>query len=168
MTTETREPEQGEPAVDPRTRALLLNDLTGMSRGAIGRLVEELTNRMGIDPSMAPIDLIEDKRANNGRGAIRIYINARGAAELAKRHDLSDDTLDVDIRDKVVIVKGAKRGPSGRVVRDVGAASFDPERPDTLARAIKAATTSCHRRTTLRMVGIFINEPESWDAVTDA
>jgi hypothetical protein len=114
---------------------------------------------MGVDPALAPIDLIPDRG-----GALRLYINARGAAELAKRHELNDEDLDVDIRDRVVIVKVAKTDPSGRMLRDVGAASFDVDRPDTLARAVKMATTSAHRRATLRMVGIFLNEPESWSS----
>ena len=152
MTAETELPAG---IVDERTLALLRNDLRGLSKDAIGALVAELTERMGVDPALAPIDLIADRS-----GRLTVYINARGASELAKRHDLSDVTLEVDIRDRVVIVQGAKTTPTGRIVRDVGAASFDPERPDTLARAVKAATTSAHRRTTLRAVGIFLNEPE--------
>jgi hypothetical protein len=146
-----------DPTTDPRTLALLRNDLRGLSKDDIGQLVAELTRRMGVDPSLAPIDLIPDRG-----GALRLYINARGAAELAKRHELNDEALDVDVRDRVVIVKVAKTDATGRVLRDVGAASFDPDKPDTLARAVKMATTSAHRRATLRMVGIFLNEPESW------
>lgn len=159
MTTETAP----APTTDDTTLALLRNDLRGLTREAIGNLVAELTRRMGIDPALAPIDLIPDKQ-----GQLRLYINARGAAELAKRHELSDDELAIDIRDRVVIVQVAKRAPDGRLLRDVGAAAYDPENPQTLARAVKQATTSGHRRSTLRMVGIFINEPESWDAVADA
>jgi hypothetical protein len=140
---------------DDRTLALLRNDLRGMSKQAMGELVAELASRMGIDPALAPIDLIPSRE-----GPLRLYINARGAAELAKRHDLSDTSLEVDIRDRVVIVQGSKATPTGRIVRDVGAASYDPDRPDSLARAIKMATTSAHRRTTLRAVGIFLSEPE--------
>jgi hypothetical protein len=141
---------------DDRTLALLRNDLRGLDKKAIQGLVAELAARMGVDPALAPVDLIPDRS-----GALRLYINARGAAELAKQHDLSDVDLVIDIRpEKVVIVRGEKTTPSGRKVKDVGAASFDPERPDTLARAVKAATTSCHRRTTLRAVGIFLSEPE--------
>ena len=149
-----------EPITDERTLALLRNDLRGLTKDSIGQLVAELSQRMGVDPALAPIDLIPDRS-----GALRLYINARGAAELAKRHQLSDDELDVDIRDKVVIVKGVKVTPEGRVIRDVGASAYDPERPQTLARAVKAAATSAHRRTTLRAVGIFLSEPESWTAV---
>jgi hypothetical protein len=158
MTTETAEP---QPVADEKTLALLRNDLRGLHKTDIQNLVAELAKRMGVDPALAPIDLIPDRG-----GSLRLYINARGAAELAKRHELSDDELDIDIRQTVVIVRGAKRAPNGRIVRDVGAAAFDEERPDTLARAIKAATTSCHRRTTLRMVGIFLTEPESWSAIS--
>ena len=147
-------------AVDDRTRALLRNNLAGLSRDEIGRLVADLAARMGVDPALAPIDIIPDRD-----GALRLYINARGAAELAKRHSLSDDSLDIDIREKVVIVKGVKSAPDGRTVRDVGASAFDPDKPASMARAIKAATTSAHRRTTLRAVGIFLNEPEAWTAV---
>ena len=68
--------------------------------------------------------------------------------------------MDVDIRDRVVIVQCVKVTPTGPIVRDVGAASFNPDRPDPMARAVKTATTSAHRRTTMRAVGIFINEPE--------
>lgn len=150
------------PTTDEKTLALLRNDLRGLTRESIGELVAELTRRMGVDPALAPIDLIADKG-----GALRVYINARGAAELAKRHELSDEALEVDIREAppVVIVKVAKTDPDGRVLRDVGAASFDPTVPMTLARAVKAATTSAHRRATLRMVGVFVSEPESWDTV---
>lgn len=151
MTTETP-----APVTDEKTLALLRNDLRGLSRESIGELVAELTARMGVDPALAPIDLIPDRN-----GALRVYINARGAAELAKRHDLSDVSLEVDIRDQVVIVQGSKTTPDGRIVRDVGAAAYDGARPDTLARAVKMATTSAHRRTTLRAVGIFLNEPET-------
>lgn len=153
--TETRQAAV-EPFADERTMALLRNDLRGLSKADIGALVAELTARMGVDPALAPIDLIPDKS-----GALRVYINARGAAELAKRHDLSDASLEVDIRERVVIVQGTKTTPTGRIVRDVGAASFDPDRPDSLARAVKMATTSAHRRTTMRAVGIFLNEPET-------
>jgi hypothetical protein len=147
--------------VDPQTRALLRNNLAGLSREQIGVLVAELTSRMGVDPALAPIDIIPDRD-----GVLRLYINARGASELAKKASLSDDVLDIDIRENVVIVKGAKSSPDGaRVVRDVGAAPFDPDKPASLARAIKTATTSCHRRTTLRAVGIFLSEPENWTAV---
>lgn len=148
------DPSLADAGADTRTLALLRNDLRGMSKPEMGALVAELTRRMGVDPSLAPIDLITDKS-----GAIRVYINARGASELAKTHDLSDVALEVDIREKVVIVQGSKTTPSGRVVRDVGAAAYDPDRPHSLALSIKAATTSCHRRTTLRAVGIFISEP---------
>lgn len=155
--TDTADQETGLAGVaDERTMALLRNDLRGLSKADIGALVRELTERMGVDPALAPIDLIPDRN-----GALRVYINARGAAELAKRHDLSDASLEVDIRERVVIVQGTKTTPTGRIVRDVGAASFDPDRPAELARAVKAATTSAHRRTTLRAVGIFLNEPES-------
>lgn len=139
--------------VDDQTLALLRNDLRGLTKGQIQSLVAELTRRMGVDPALAPIDLIPDRN-----GALRVYINARGAAELAKVADLSDVALEVDIRERVVIVQGSKSTPTGRIVRDVGAASYDPDRPDSLARAVKAATTSCHRRTTLRAVGIFLSE----------
>jgi hypothetical protein len=146
------------PTEDAKTLALLRNDLRGLSKDDIGRLVAELTARMGIDPALAPIDLIPDRG-----GALRLYINARGAAELAKRRDLSDDDLDIDIRDAVVIVKLAMVDPgTGRRRSDVGASAYDANRPDTLARAIKAASTSAHRRVTLGMVGVFLNEPESW------
>lgn len=162
MTTTTPTP---DPVTDPSTLALLRNDLRGLSRDAIGQLVAALTERMGIDPALAPIDLITDKR-----GEIRVYINARGAAELAKRHELSDEQLDVDIRElpPVVIVKVAKASPDGRILRDVGASSYYPDRPDSLARSIKSAATSAHRRATLRMVGIFINEPADPATVDDA
>jgi len=155
VTTDTATPE--ELGTDPRTLALLRNDLRGLSKADIGGLVAELATRMGVDPALAPIDLIADKST----GALRVYINARGASELAKRHDLSDVALEVDIRERVVIVQGAKTTPTGRTVRDVGAAAFDPDRPDSLARAVKMATTSAHRRTTLRAVGIFLSEPEA-------
>lgn len=143
-----------EPTNDPRTLALLRNDLRGLTREAIGAIVAELTTRMGVDPALAPIDLITDKS-----GAIRVYINARGAAELDKRHDLNDDSLDVDIREKVVIVHAAKSTPEGRTKRNVGASAYNPDYPDSLARAIKTAATSAHRRTTLALVGIFLDEP---------
>ena len=156
MTTETAQ-DPATFATDERTLALLRNDLRGLSKAAIGELVAELTSRMGVDPALAPIDLIPDKS-----GALRVYINARGAAELAKRRDLSDVSLEVDIRDRVVIVQGAKTDPAtGRIVRDVGASAYDPDRPDSLARAVKSAATSSHRRTTLRAVGIFLSEPEA-------
>lgn len=159
--TETTTPTND--ALDERTKALLRNDLRGLTKDDIGRLVAELTSRMGVDPALAPIDLIADRS-----GAIRVYINARGASELAKRHELSDEALEVDIRDRVVIVQVAKADPGGRILRDVGAAAYDPDRPETLARAVKAATTSGHRRATLRMVGIFLTEPENWTAIDDA
>jgi hypothetical protein len=150
MTTDTL------PVPDERTLALLRNDLRGLGKAEIQKMVADLAERMGVEPALAPIDLIPDRQ-----GALRLYINARGAAELAKRHELSDVALEVDIRDRVVIVQGSKTTPTGRIVRDVGASAYDPDRPDTLARAVKAATTSCHRRTTLRAVGIFLSEPES-------
>jgi hypothetical protein len=159
MTTETAI----EPLVDQTTLALLRNDLRGLTRDDIARLVATLTERMGIDPALAPIDLITDRKS----GKISPYINARGAAELAKRHDLSDEDLDIDIRDKVVIAKVTKVDPNGRTLKDVGATAFDPDRPDSMARAIKAATTSAHRRATLRMVGIFLSEPAE-GLLTDA
>jgi len=144
------------PVPDERTLALLRNDLRGLGKAEIQKMVADLAERMGVEPALAPIDLIPDRQ-----GALRLYINARGAAELAKRHELSDVALEVDIRERVVIVQGSKTTPTGRIVRDVGASAYDPDRPDTLARAVKAATTSCHRRTTLRAVGIFLSEPES-------
>ena len=155
--------DQIEITTDPQTMALLRNDLRGLTKDQIGELVAALTERMGIDPMLAPIDLIVDKKS----GKITPYLNARGAAELAKRHDLSDEDLDVDVRTTppVVIVKVAKASADGRVLRDVGASSYQPDWPDSLARAIKTATTSAHRRATLRMVGIFISEPESLEAV---
>ena len=155
MTTETAADLTPEVVLDDKTLALLRNDLRGLTKADIASLVAELTRRMGVDPALAPIDLIPDKS-----GALRVYINARGASELAKQHDLSDVALEVDIRDRVVIVQGSKTTPTGRMVRDLGAAAYDPDRPESLARAAKAAATSCHRRTTLRAVGIFLSEPE--------
>ena len=155
---------QTDVASDPETMALLRNDLRGLTKDQIGALVATLTERMGIDPALAPIDLIVDKKS----GKITPYINARGAAELAKRHELSDEQLEVDIREKVVIVQVAKASPDGRILRDVGASSYQPDWPDSLARAIKTATTSAHRRATMRMVGIFLSEPESLDGAADA
>ena len=145
-----------EPSTDPKVLALLRNDLRGLTKAQIGELVEDLTQRMGIDPSMAPIDLITERD-----GKIRVYFNARAAAEIAKRHELTDVDLTVEIRDlpPVVIAKVTKGDPSGRTLMDVGASSYLPDRPQDLARAIKTATTSAHRRATMRMVGIFINEP---------
>jgi hypothetical protein len=145
------------PVADEQALALLRNDLRGLTKPQIQALVAELTSRMGIDPALAPIDLIADKS-----GALRVYINARGASELDKMHDISDDDLDVDIRERVVIVKMVKSTPEGRKKRNVGASAFDPERPESLARAIKTAATSAHRRTTMALVGIFVNEPESF------
>ncbi len=82
-TARTIEGDAPDPAadviVDERTLALLRNDLRGLSRDAIGTLVSELTARMGVDPALAPIDLIADRS-----GALRVYINARGAAELRR------------------------------------------------------------------------------------
>lgn len=149
---------------DEQTRALLRNDLRGMTRDQMAALVARLTERMDVDPALAPIDLLEDKKT----GAVRVYINARGAAELAKRHDLSDEDLTITWRERLVIVQVAKVAPDGRVLRDVGASPFDPEQPATQARAVKQATTAAHRRATLRMVGIFINEPEDLGPSSDA
>ena len=154
-------------ALDPETRALLLNDMSGLSKPTIGRMVAALADRMGIDPALAPVDILVDKKANDGRGAIRLYINARGAAELAKRRNLSDDDLTVDVREvpPVVIVRVTKSDPdTGRRLMDVGASPYKPDWPDSLASAIKKATTSAHRRATMRMVGVFLSEPV--DAVT--
>jgi len=157
MTTETTE----QPTADPQTLALLRNDVRGLTKAEIGQLVAALTDRMGIDPALAPIDLITDKQT----GAIRVYINARGAAELAKRRDLSDDGLDFDIREAVVIAKLTMTDPAtGRRRSDVGAAAFKADWPDSLASAIKKASTSAHRRVTLGMVGVFIDEPTTLDA----
>jgi len=161
--TETDTQDPVATIVDERTRALLRNNLAGMSREAIGALVADLTARMGVDPALAPIDIIPDRD-----GALRPYINARGASELAKRNQLSDDSLDWEIvRDSVVLVTCVQRDAEGRTTRDYGAVPFDPDRPPTLARAIKQAATSAHRRTTLRAVGIFLNEPAEWTAVPD-
>jgi hypothetical protein len=149
-----------DPTTDPQTLALLRNDVRGLTKTQIGELVAALTERMGIDPALAPIDLITDKQT----GAIRVYINARGAAELAKRRDLSDDDLDFDIRDTVVIAKLTMTDPqTGRRRTDVGAAGFKPDWPDSLASAVKKASTSAHRRVTLGMVGVFIDEPATLD-----
>lgn len=128
----------------------------------MGELVAELAARMGIDPALAPIDILETRfrKADGSWGSkLSLYVNSRGASELAKRHELTDLSLEVDIRDRVVIVQCAKATPSDRIVRDVGASAFDPEKPDTLAMAVKKATTSAHRRVTLRAVGIFLDEP---------
>jgi hypothetical protein len=142
--------------IDPETRALLLNDMRGLSKAAIGQMVATLAERMGVDPALAPVDILTDKDT----GAIRLYINARGAAELAKRRDLTDADLDVDIRDTVVIVKLTVVDPTtGRRRTDVGASAYKPDWPKSLADAVKKATTSAHRRATLGMVGIFLNEP---------
>jgi hypothetical protein len=149
-----------EPTTDPMALALLRNDVRGLTKTQIGALVASLTERMGIDPALAPIDLIPDKQT----GAIRPYVNARGAAELAKRRDLSDDELEVDIRDAVVIVKLTMSDPgTGRRRTDIGASGFKPDWPDSLANAIKKASTSAHRRVTLGMVGIFLDEPVNLD-----
>lgn len=156
MTTDTDE----RAGLDAETRALLLNDMRGLSKAAIGELVGVLAARMGVDPALAPIDILTDKET----GAIRLYINARGAAELAKRRDLSDESLDFDIRDTVVIAKLTMRDPStGRTRTDVGASAFKPDWPKSLADAIKKAATSAHRRTALGMVGIFLNEAPNID-----
>ena len=145
-----------EATTDPQTLALLRNDVRGLTKAQIGDLVATLTERAGIDPALAPIDLITDKQT----GAIRVYFNARGAAELAKRRDLSDDELDIDIRESVVIAKLTMTDPvTGRRRTDVGASGFKPDWPDSLANAIKKASTSAHRRVTMGMVGIFIDEP---------
>ena len=166
MTTDTADP--AAQAVDPRTLALLRNDLAGLSKATIGELVAELTARMGVDPALAPIDILPVRRKTPGGQWVEttaLYVNARGASEIAKLHDLSDVSLEVDIRDRVVIVQGTKTTTTGRTVRDVGAAAFDPDKPADLARAVKMATTSCHRRTTLRAVGIFLNEPPEGEVV---
>ena len=166
MTTETvttAEPEEAPFATDARTMALLRNDLRGLSKATIGEMVAELTERMGVDPALAPIDIIPTKvRRSDGtwEEKLSLYVNARGASELAKRWDLSDVDMDVDIREKVVIVKAVKSTPTGRIVRDVGASAYDPDKPLDLARAVKTATTSAHRRATMRAVGIFLTEPE--------
>ena len=166
--TDTATPGTDEATIDPETRALLLNDMSGLSKATIGRMVAALADRMGIDPALAPVDILVDKKANDGRGAIRLYINARGAAELAKRHDLSDADLDVDIRDAVVIVKVTKVDPAtGRRLMDVGASPYKPDWPDSLAGAVKKATTSAHRRATMRMVGVFLTEPADPGSVVD-
>jgi hypothetical protein len=147
-------------AADPKALALLRNDVRGLSKAQIGELVASLTERMGIDPALAPVDLIVDKQT----GAIRPYLNARGAAELAKRHDLSDDELTIDIRETVVIVRLTIVNPAtGRRRTDVGAAAFKPDWPADMAAAIKKASTSAHRRVTLGMVGIFLDEPPAID-----
>ena len=61
-----------EAALDPETRALLLNDMSGLSKATIGLMVAKLAERMGVDPALAPVDIIVDKKANDGRGAIRL------------------------------------------------------------------------------------------------
>lgn len=147
-----------EPTDDPKTLALLRNDVRGLSKTQIAELVGELADRMGVDRALAPVDLIVDKQS----GAIRPYLNARGAAELAKRRDLSDDVLEIDIRDSVVIATLTMSDPAtGRRRTDVGASAFKADWPDSIASAIKKASTSAHRRVTLGMVGIFIDEPPS-------
>ena len=96
-------------------------------------------------------------------------INARGAAELAKRRDLSDDDLEVDIKDTVVIVKLTMVDPAtGRRRTDIGAAPYKPDWPDSIARAVKMASTSAHRRVTLGMVGVFLSEPADLNALEDS
>ena len=145
-----------EPTSDPVALALLRNDVRGLTKKQIADLVAGLAERMGVDPALAPVDLIVDKQT----GAIRPYLNARAAAEIAKRRDLSDDALLIDIRESVVIVTLTMSDPAtGRRRTDVGASAFKSDWPDSLANAIKKASTSAHRRVSLGIAGIFIAEP---------
>ena len=145
--------------------ALMRHDLRGLTKEEIAELVTDMAIRMGVDPSLAPIDIIPTRE-----GKLVPYVNARGAAELRKRHGISVTDLETkkDGPDVVVLIAHV-RDLDGKTETGVGACEYDSARPATIARAWMVAETRAKRRATMSAVGIFLeaesDEVEASDSV---
>lgn len=144
------------PPIDIAQRALMRGDLRGLDKDQIASVVATMTERMGVSPALAPIDIIPTRE-----GKLVLYINARGAAELRKRHGISIDSLEpIKTDPDVVVLRCVVSDPDGKRDSAIGACEYDPARPGTIARAWMVAETRAKRRATMSAVGIFL-EAES-------
>ena len=152
MTETIDPPENGEGTI---ARAMMRGDLRGLSKDGIAGVVAELARRMGVDPALAPIDVIQTRE-----GKLVPYINARGAAELRKRHGLEVVGMEV-IKDRpgLVVMRATVRDPEGRTDMGVGACAYPEDRPREEEKAWMVAETRAKRRATMSAVGIFLEAP---------
>jgi hypothetical protein len=143
------------PSFQKAELALMRGDLRGLTRGQVAEVVASLCERMGIDPSLAPIDVIPTRE-----GKLIPYINAKGAAELRRRHGLEVTSIEVvKERAGLVVLRCVLRGQDGRTDQAFGAAEWREDRPQDEARSWMVAETRAKRRATMSAVGIFLEGP---------
>ncbi len=149
------------PSYQKADLALMRGDLRGLTRAEIVGVVAGLAERMGVDPSLSPIDVIPTRE-----GRLVPYINAKGAAQLRRIHGLEITAMDlVKERPGLVVVRCTVRRPDGSIDMAFGAAEWREDRPADEARAWMVAETRAKRRATMSAVGIFLEGPS--DEVED-
>ena len=170
MTTETFTAEEVDEVLNDRTPsfqkvelALMRGDLRGLTKGQIAQVVENLAQQMGVDPSLAPIDIIPTRE-----GKLIPYINAKGAAQLRRKHGLEVVSIDlVKERAGLVVLRCTlRRASDGSLDMAFGAATWREDRPGDEAMAWMVAETRAKRRATMSAVGVFLEGPS--DEVEDA
>jgi hypothetical protein len=162
MTTQTFTPDEVADVLDERTPsfqkaelALMRGNLQGLTKGQIADVVAMLADKMGVDPSLAPIDVIPTRE-----GKLVPYINARGAAQLRRMHNLEVIAMElVKERPGLVVLRCTLRRGDGSTDMAIGAAEYREDRPQDEANAWMRAETKAKRRATMSAVGIFLEGP---------
>jgi hypothetical protein len=136
-------------------QALAWGDLSRLTKAELFEVKKRLAERMGVDLSLTPIDLIPTRE-----GKLIPYINARGAAELRRRHGLEVVAIEV-VKERIglVVLRCVLRGQDGRMDQAFGAAEWREDRPSDEARSWMVAETRAKRRATMSAVGIFLEGP---------
>lgn len=163
MTTKVFTPDEVAEVLDESTpsyqkveQALITGELAGLTKGQLVEVQRRMAEKMGIDPSLSPVDAIQDRKT----GRLTLYINSKGAAELRRRHGLEVVAIDVVTqRPGLVVLRCTLRGSDGRGDMAFGAAGWEVDRPWDEAKAWLVAETRAKRRATMSAVGIFLEGP---------
>jgi hypothetical protein len=156
--------------LDPATimRVALTGDMKGLSQGQLMQIYLEKCNRVGLDPSTYPFQLLELN------GKLIWYATKACAHGLTKKHNLSLNVMETEYTDDIAIVSykctGLIPGTTNvyRSCDDVGVVDLKGLAGERRANAIMKAHTKAKRRATLSWAGLGENDEEEMATVAGA
>ena len=149
---------RGKPLTDEMISKLLLDgDITGLSEYERVQYYRAVCERIGLDPSTQPFSILKLKKKKPGGGyepRTILYLNASGAQQLNRMHNVSHEMRDERLSKNIYRVFFRASLPDGRYTDSVGVVSVSGLEGDDLSNAIMRAETKSKRRSTVDLLGL--------------
>lgn len=134
--------------IGPRELAMLTGDLSKLSEGERGNLVNALCLSLGLNPLTRPFEYI----VLNGK--LTLYARKDCTEQLRSKHSVSVEIVARENVGDCYVVTAQAKMPSGRLDESIGAVAIANLKGDNLANALMKAETKAKRRVTLSICGM--------------